>query len=258
MCANGLRIPRMDDKLKQAIALGREHYEKRDYDRAERYLAEVLAGGAPFADVYNMIGVIHHDRGRLEAARESFQKALAINPSYTEAALNLTVTCNDLGDYEAAQEIYRTAVRRDFRGKQTVDPYAKGKIANLHAQIAEAYEEVGMPNEAVAEYRSAIRLCPHFGDIRVRLAELYRQMGDHVAARYELEEAIVTRPDYVPARVALGVLWLVTGQRAKAVEAWQEALRHDPDNKVVQMYLRMGQNPPVPTQPPPEPPASGT
>jgi len=244
----------MDEKLKQAIALGREHYEKRDYDRAERYLAEVLATGAPYADVYNMMGVIHHDGGRLEAARECFQKALDINPSYTEAALNLTVTCNDVGDYEAAQEIYRTAVRRDFRGKQGVDPFAKGKIANLHAEIAAAYEEVGMPNEAVSEYRSAIRLCPHFGDIRVRLAELYRQMGDHVAARYELEEAIAARPDYVPARVALGVLWLVIGQRAKAVEAWQEALRQDPGNKVAKMYLRMGQNPPLPTQPPEPPP----
>jgi Tfp pilus assembly protein PilF len=197
-----------------------------------------------------MMGVIHHDRGRLDAAREAFQRALAINPSYTEAALNLAVTCNDMGDYQAAQDVYRTAVRRDGRGQQQVDPFAKGKIANLHAQIAGAYEEISMPNEAVAEYRSAIRLCPHFADIRVRLAELYRQMGDVVAARYELEEAVVARPDYVPARLALGVVWLVSGQRAKAVEVWQEALALDPGNKVAQMYLRMGQNPPVPTQPP--------
>jgi len=241
----------MDDKLKQAIALGREHYQKRDYDRAERHLAEVIAAGLEFADVHNMMGVIHHDRGRLDAARESFQRALAINPAYTEAALNLAVTCNDVGDYEAAQEVYRTAVRKDFRGHQAVDPFAKGKIANLHAEIAEAYEEVSMPNEAVAEYRSAIRLCPHFADIRVRLAELYRQMGDLVAARYELEEAILARPDYVPARVTLGVLLLMSGQRVQAIDAWREALKLDPGNKVAQMYLRMGMNPPLPTEPPP-------
>jgi len=28
----------MDEKLKQAVALGREHYEKREYDKAQRYL----------------------------------------------------------------------------------------------------------------------------------------------------------------------------------------------------------------------------
>ncbi|HMI92078.1 MAG TPA: tetratricopeptide repeat protein, partial [Polyangiales bacterium] len=158
----------MDDKLKQAIVLGREHFEKREYDRAERQLALVLASGHRFPDVHNMIGVIHHDRGRLDAARDSFKQALAINPNYTEAALNLAVTYNDLGEYQAAQDVYRNAVRRDLRGRQEVDPFAKGKIANLHADLARAYEEVGMPNEAVQEYRSAIRLCPHFADIRVR------------------------------------------------------------------------------------------
>ena len=134
----------MDEKLKQAVALGREHYEKREYDKAQRYLAEVIAGGLRYADVYNMMGVIHHDGGRLDAARDAFARALDINPSYTEAALNLAVTFNDLGEYERAQQVYRGAVHRDARGRQEVDPFAKGKIANLHAEVARAYLEVHM------------------------------------------------------------------------------------------------------------------
>src|SRR5512144_2061806 len=128
----------MDEQLKQAVALGREHYEKREYDKAERQLTKVIASGQRFADIHNMMGVIHHDRGRLEAARDSFKRALEINPSYTEAALNLAVTYNDLGDYELAQQVYRSAVHRDARGEQEVDPFAKGKIANLHAELAHA------------------------------------------------------------------------------------------------------------------------
>ena len=241
----------MDETLKQAVALGREHYEKREYDKAERYLCTVIAAGHRYADIHNMMGVIHHDRGALEAARDAFKRALEINPSYTEAALNLAVTYNDLGQYELAQQVYRSAIHRDARGQHEIDPFAKGKIANLHAEVAHAYLEVDMPNEAIQEYRSAVRLCPQFADLRVKLAEVYRQTGDLISARQELEEAIRTRPDYGPARIALGVLMLVSGQRREAVSTWQEALRRDPQNKVAEMYLRMAQNPPVPTTPPP-------
>ena len=241
----------LDDKLKQAIALGREHYGKREYDKAEHFLSKVLGqGGTRFADVHNMMGVIHHDHGRLEEARDEFRKALELNPHYTEASLNLAVTYNDLGEYEKAQQVYRGAVSHDPRTGEDVDRFAKGKIANLHADLAQAYLDVGLPNEAVQEYRTAIRLCPHFADLRVRLASVYQQIGDTVAARYELEEALRARPAYLPARVAMGVLLLVVGQRPQAIEQWEEALRIEPDNKVAQMYLRMARNAQSLTEPP--------
>ena len=242
----------LDDKLKQAIALGREHYDKREYDKAEHFLSRVLqAGGNRFADVHNMMGVIHHDHGRLEEARDEFLRALDLNPAYTEASLNLAVTFNDLGDYERAQAVYRSAIKRDVRTGDDVDRFAKGKIANLHAAVAQAYLDVGMPNESVQEYRSAIRLCPHFADLRVKLSNVYRQMGDLVAARYELEEALRAKPSYSPARIAMGVLFLTSGQRKEAAEQWQEVLRGDPDNKTAQMYLRMVQATRS-TEPPPD------
>ena len=107
-----------------------------------------------------------------------------------------------------------------------------------------------MPNEAVQEYRNAVRLCPQFADLRVRLANVYRQMGDLAASRYELEEAIRVKPKYIPARIAMGVLLLVSGQRTRAIEQWQEALKIEPADKSAQMYLRMAQSPSSATDPP--------
>ena len=234
----------MDEKTKQAIALGREQYEKRNYDKAEQHLATVIDSGHAYADVYNMIGVIHHDRGRLEEARDAFLEALKLNERYTEAALNLAVTYNDLGDYEGAQRVYRKTIGREA-GAETIDPYAKGKIANLHAELAQAYLDIGLANEAIQEYRNAIRLCPEFADLRERLAGVYRQVGDTMAAAYELREAIRVKPGYHRARVALGVVLLITGQRRNAIEEWEEVLRLDPDNKAAKMYLRMALDPPI-------------
>jgi len=240
----------MDEETKQAIALAREYYEQREYDHAERQLEKVADQTRGYADIHNMRGVIHHDRGRLDLARDEFEHALAINPAYTEAALNLAVTYNDLGNYEDAQRVYRSVVNRNGATTEAIDPFAKGKIANLHAELAQAYLDVELPNEAVQEYRNAIRLCPDFADLRVKLAAVYQQMGDLSAARFELGEAIRVRPRYIPARVAMGVLLLITGQRAKAIEEWEEALRREPENKSARMYLRMAQSPPAVTEPP--------
>lgn len=243
----------MDDKTKQLLALAREHYDKREFDKAEQYLLRVMPDADGFADLHNMMGVIHHDRGRLQDAKVEFERAITLNPKYTEAALNLAVTCNDLGDYAAAQRIYQQALSRDGQSPGGLDPYAKGKIANLHADVAHAYGDVGLYNEAVHELRKAINLCPHFVDLRLELSNVYRQLLDLAAARFELDEALRIKPSYVPARNALGVVLLVLGERQAAITEWQRALQNEPDNKSAQMYLKMAQNPPVRSDPPPRP-----
>src|SRR5262245_16849432 len=135
----------MDERTKQLLSLGREHYDKREFDRAEHYLRQVLEREhAKYADVYNMLGVIHHDRGR-------FEEALSINPNYTEAALNLAVTYNDLGRYDEAKKIYKAALSRGEEAPGQLDPFVKGKIANLHAEVAQAYIDAGMPADALHE-----------------------------------------------------------------------------------------------------------
>ena len=57
----------MDERLKQLLVLGREHYERREYDRAERVLRQVLELTDRYADVFNMLAVICHDRGDFAA-----------------------------------------------------------------------------------------------------------------------------------------------------------------------------------------------
>ena len=232
----------MDDRTKQLLALGREHYDKREFDKADHYLGQVVERDLAFADVHNMLGVIRHDRGQLAEAQAAFERALAINPRYTEAALNLAVTFNDLGRYDEAKAIYQEAISRGREAPGKLDPFVKGKIANLHADVALAYEDVGMLTEATHEYRRAVLLCPHFADLRLRLANVYRQQGALEAARFELRAALPHRPDYVPARLALGVVLLAQEKTSEAVAAWTQALEDDPGNKAAEMYLRMAES----------------
>lgn len=229
----------MDERLRRLITLGREHYASREYDKAEKYLAQVVKEHRGFADIFNMLGVIYHDQGRFQQAQEAFEEALKINPNYTEAALNLAVTYNDLGKYAQAREVYVKAIARSRAEPRSLDPFARGKLANMHADLGAAYAGVGFYPEAIREYQKALELCPTFVDLRTRLAALYRDVGDAASAQRELEIVKTTNPKYVPARVSLGVTLYSLGRVDEAVREWEAALAIDPQNKAARVYLHM-------------------
>jgi tetratricopeptide (TPR) repeat protein len=229
----------MDDKTKELLKLGREAYRKKEYSRAESYLAQVVEDQGAFADVFNMLGVIYHDRGLFSKAQKNFERALSINPNYTEAALNLAVTYNDLGRYEEARAIYARVLEVGKNEPGELDPFVRGKVANLYADIGDIYQSAGLYDTAAVEYRRALTLGPGFVDIRLKLAQSLRDAGKREEALEELRRVIQERPSFVPARVHLGITLYSMGRLAEAVAEWQEALRLEPDNRSCQMYLNL-------------------
>ena len=171
----------------------------------------MLREKAPYADVYDMLGVIYHQEGRLAEAEQMFNEALRINPAYTEAALNLVVTCNDLGKYAEAKAIYEQAMATSKQAPRELDPFAKGKIANMHAEVGSAYRAVNLYEEAVREYEHALALCPTFVDIRTELGNTRREMGDLTGAIRELEQVRAESPRFVGGRLKLGLVYYAAG-----------------------------------------------
>lgn len=236
----------MDDQVRELVALGKEHFQRGDWSLAAGHLEQVVARGAAFADVHHMLGVIYHQLGEFESAQRAFQKALEINPGYVEAAINLAIVCNDLGQYARAQQIYgdalartRTRQKRDPNGDEPIDNYTRGKIANLHAAVADGYLSVRRPNDAAAEYRRALSLCPTFVDLRLKLAGALREANDLEGSLAEFRIAVQHAPAYVPARVALGTALYAGGKLDEAVAQWEEVLRMDPSHRTAAMFLKL-------------------
>ena len=248
----------MEERTKELLVLGREHYEKGELDAAEHVLGQVLEKTDQFADVHNMLGFIRHSRGDFVAAERHFERAVELSPSYTEALLNLAVTYNDLRKYDAARKVYARIQKAEGQGG-IADPFARGKIANMHADLAQAYLDVGGREEAIVELKKAVGLCPGFPDLWTRLGSIYRDMGDLEFAREAYETACHAAPNYVQARVLLGVTLLSLGEQDAAIAAWREALGIEPDHKSAKMYLRMAEAQRArrgSSDQPPEPPAA--
>ncbi|MDP9034757.1 MAG: tetratricopeptide repeat protein [Myxococcota bacterium] len=229
----------MNEHTKQQLLLGREHYHKREFEKAEQLLRQVLEHDERVADVHDMLGIICHSRGNYAHAESHFERALAINPNYTEAALNLAVTYNDRGKYEAARQVYARLQGRPSGSAPGLDPFARGKLANMHAEVAQAYADSGLLRDAIVEYEKAVALCPQFADLRTRLGTLLTEVNELSRAREQYEAAIAARPSFVPARIQLGVTLLSMGDAASAREQWRRVLAAEPDNVRAKMYLRI-------------------
>jgi tetratricopeptide (TPR) repeat protein len=229
----------MDDQLRQLISLGKDFFEKRQYTEAEQFLSQVVERSQSFADVYQMLGVVYHDQGQPARAQRAFEAALRINPAYTEAALNLAVLYNDAGRYAEARELYEGALRRSAASPGALDPFVKGKIANMYADIGDVYAASAHLDAAIGEYRRAVALCPQFVDIRLKLAAALRDKGDRATALIELEGCVRDHPSFVPARIALGVCLYGANRTAEAEKVWREVLTLSPGHRGAEMYLSL-------------------
>ena len=190
--------------------------------------------GLRYPDVFNRLGVIYHLGGRLSEARWCFQQALDVNAGYLEAALNLTVTCNELGEYGSG---VRTLQKAQEHTDSSNDAYRRGKVANLHRALAGAYMDLDRPEDAMHEYGRALRLCPRFHDIRLELAKLLRLRGNVRGAREELMLILQLEPGHHDARALLGVMEIETGDREQGVQHLRAVMAEKADHPVARAYL---------------------
>jgi len=229
--------PKLDDLYKN----GMEAFDKGDYQKAEELFQQLLFTKPNFADIQNKIGIIFNQTNRLSLAAKAFEKALELNPGYTEASLNLAITYSDLGMYDKAREVFENASHFSEQVQKTsdatIDPFVKGKLAAEHLRIGTIYYELRMLDDAIEEYQKALRLSPTFADIITRLGIAFRDKGNYDDAIAQFNRAKEANPHYIPARLHLGITYYSQGFYGLAEEEWRQALVFDPNNAAVRTYL---------------------
>jgi Flp pilus assembly protein TadD len=96
--------------------------------------------------------------------------------------------------------------------------------------LGAALSQAGRTDEAIAEYREAIRLDPASAVALHSLGCSLTTRGDAAGAIRAFENALRVGPDSTETRNSLGVAWLAMGNIDEAVRQYREALRLQPDN----------------------------
>ena len=222
-------------RVRDLVTRGRAHYAARRVRRGRSPAStEVLRENGALRGRLRHAGRHLSPGGAPGRGGGDVPRALRINPAYTEAALNLVVTYNDLGKYARGQG----GVRARDGGVQARAARAGSVRQRQDRQHARRHRappiaRSALFDEAVREYERALALCPTFVDIRTELGKTLREMGElpgadpRARARARGEPALRRRTASTS-----GLVYYAAGRRDDAAAEWRAVLEARPDNKL--------------------------
>jgi tetratricopeptide (TPR) repeat protein len=217
-------------------------FQEGRYNEAERIFTQIMDNRPQgYADIYNKLGFIYQWRAEFQKAAEYFQKALSLNPNYTEAALNLAVTYNEMGMYEKAVETFTKVANVVKTHPKSLDPYLRGRLANEHARLGDIYYSMGLYDEALDEYRKALTLRPNLVDIMTKIGITLREQGSLDEAIRIFMRAKEVHPRYIQAFIHLGITYYMKGFVDLARREWEALKEMDPNGHEANLYLALAQ-----------------
>lgn len=126
-----------------------------------------------------------------EAARQMYERAIAVEPGFALAWSGLAMTLADRFLYFHRLDEYREDADRASRKAVELD----SSLADAHTSRAMAHSVLGEYDDAVTEFETAIALDPHAFDAHYSFGRLLWLMGRREQAIAHMERAAAVRPD---------------------------------------------------------------
>ncbi len=197
------------------------------------------------AQAYNYIAQTYYETGQTDAAILTGQKAI---------------------------QLFHNSIKNTYPADKTRDSAYTTFLANVHANLAMAYEDIGQLEQALAQYKKSLELVPTKSASHRDLAGVYWKMRRYAEAEphykrvaadaptdlqavYRLGLISLTKEDYetaiarfekvieldaahVRAYEALGIAYQEIGDISAAMGAFEEVLRLEPNNKNTSEILK--------------------
>ncbi|MBL7545001.1 MAG: tetratricopeptide repeat protein [Bdellovibrionaceae bacterium] len=209
-----------------------------NYKMAESMLAQLLLKPQRNPEIHQMLGTIYYDQGKFNKAIKSFQRALELDPTYTDASVGLSIILNDIGRYEEGKKVFNDAKKLLELRSNRPDPYIDEKIANKHEELADLYFQYKKFPEALEQLLKAQKLSARRAEITMRISEVLVQMGNSERAIKDLKNLVIEYPQFIPAKNKLGVILYNEGRMREAADQWESVLMRDPQNPEAVRYLK--------------------
>lgn len=158
------RILRNGESAESHLLLGMTKYEAMEYPQAIADLTQAAEINPNLPDVYSYLGQAQMASGDMKAARDAFEKELAVNPNDFESNVRLAVLLKQDGNYERTHLLLKRAL--------LVRPNDPGALY----QVGATYLASGDMNRALSVLESVIKQYPQFLEAHVSLAQVYYRL----------------------------------------------------------------------------------
>ncbi len=220
-------------------ALGRELFQRGEYEKAEAELKELVAAAAgdnrTLAPALADLGKAQAKAHKNQEALATLKRALAV--AGAEAAVRGTI-------YETITEIYRADQQLPVLVKQLEDEHPSD-FARL-ALLGALYEETGDSAKAIETYRRALAVNPRHIDLRLKMVRVLQSQGELEKAIAEYEALIRAAPNNPTFVFEQCEALMQRGDRTRALRLLQELeARGQTDEEVLSrladFYGRIGE-----------------
>ncbi len=205
----------METPIEPTLKLAIQHHKAGRLAEAERLYRHILAQNPNHPEALNLLGVIAQQVGQVDAAIQLYQQSIRAHPT-AACFINLGVALFSTGKTSDAIAAYREALR--------LEP----AMAVAHNNLSIALCQSGQAQEATAEAREAIRLDPHYPEAFNSLGNALEETGSLDEAIAAYGKAVELRPDYAAAHCNLGSPCKAVGLLDAAIAEFQAAIRIEP------------------------------
>ncbi len=212
---------------------------------------------------YFLSGAENFRKFYMEDAREDFENAVDIDPTFATAYLYLAITYATLENTEARDRAINKA--KSFSQKATdkeslliESRFARyierdlGKTGNILRQITEKYprekiahynlgvffRSVGFHKRAIEEHHKVLELDPGFGDSHNDLGYIYIGLGNYEKAVEHFKEYMSLNPGDANPHDSIAEAYLLMGRLDEAISHYKEAVRIKPEFEI--SYFKLG------------------
>ena len=166
----------------------------------------------------NALGLLSLSLGRHESAEEQFKRALKLDPTLTDAHMNLGMVYSETGRFELAAQEYgytlqdpayltpekaylnwgltllKSGNSKEAEAKFRMAIDASPRYSRGHYELARVIEGAGDLEAALREYQEAWKGLSEVPELNLKLGQLYMELGDGTQARVYFETVIAVAP----------------------------------------------------------------
>ncbi len=222
------------NRLETRLALIRGLLAARQFDRAQQALEPLLRTHAHIAAVLVQSGVLAASRNDAHAARATFEKALAIDPTSIEALGGVLALDLNAGNLDAA------------RGRVTQQLASHAASPTLLLLAGRTYGSTGDLSAAESVLRRAIQSDPTLLPAYSMLGQIYLSQGRLDQALQEFDSLAERRSNPVGALTMSGMILQARNRSSEARARFERAVTIDPRaavaaNNLAWIYLESGE-----------------
>lgn len=223
MCLEFLK--KFPDEIRVLNILGALFVQKKDFNKAIKYIEKTINLKKDYSTGYNNLGLIYHSLNKDEIALSYFEKAIFYKNDYKEAYNNMGITYQSLKKIEEAIKSLENAISID---KHYFQPYYN--LGNIKADKKQF-------NDAINLYKNCLELNQNYYPCIINIGNAYSEIGDLESAIFYMQKARELEPNNSQAIFNSGNIFYKAGKLNKAIEFYNNALKIDPDSQDIKTRL---------------------